>query len=245
MSEFKADYEWQLKFLDRIKEIAGALLVQPATFEMDTREATDLIVLKARELRIACRVRRAAGGYVTKYPWEFTVRSHRDSGAMTEMEKIINGWGDWMFYGHAEHDEPSAEIPPSISKWFVIDLESWRTQRYFGTAPAPKTKDNGDGTYLAAYDVRHFAANPRILIASSHDVPPVVFQTREAEGEADAPFIAWYWRSNLYDPKDGRYGGTYLAPACDGINAVKVYLEKFFRGSNYGVALRPQVGGAA
>jgi hypothetical protein len=242
MSDFRSDYEWQLKFVGRVKEIVGALLVQPATFEMDTTEATDLIVLKARELRIACRVRRAAGEYAKHYPWEFTIRAHRDSGAKTEMEKIINGWGNWMFYGHADYDEPSAAIPASISTWFVIDLESWRIQLANGTAPPAKRKSNHDGTYLNAYDVRYFAANPRILIASSNDVPVMGVDTHEKERRPDPQLRSWYWRGE--HPTSGRCGGTYFGPTSEDIHAVNAYLESFFQSSNHGVEMHPQ-GGAA
>jgi hypothetical protein len=62
--------------------------------------------------------------------------------------------------------------------------------------------------------------------------------------EVNPSLLAWHWRSNRYDPKDGRYGGTYLAPAGDDINTVKAYLESFFQGSNHGVEMHPQ-GGAA
>jgi hypothetical protein len=67
---------------------------------------------------------------------------------------------------------------------------------------------------------------------------------RKPPPETEPQVFAWYWRSDRYDPKDGRYGGTYLAPACDDINNVKAYLENFFQGSNHGVEMHPQVGTA-
>ena len=94
MNEFQTDFRYQSGFLPVIKAIVGPLLLEPSSFELDTREATDLLVLLARDMRIACRVRRQ--GYSEKYPWEFTILSSRPSGAITEMAKIVDGWGDWM-----------------------------------------------------------------------------------------------------------------------------------------------------
>ena len=64
--------------------------------EIDQKQAADLMVLTAGNVKIACRLRRR--GYVEKYRYEFTIRALRDSGAETELSKITNGWGDWMFY---------------------------------------------------------------------------------------------------------------------------------------------------
>ena len=50
--------EWSDIFLPQIKKIVGPLLLEPASFELDASEATDLVVLKARDMRIGCRVRR-------------------------------------------------------------------------------------------------------------------------------------------------------------------------------------------
>lgn len=123
-------------------------------------------------MTIACRVRRP--GYADRYPWEITIRSQRDSGMRTELVKLREGWGDWMFYGHASED------PGAVERWFLIDLHAWRGEfirdgfaaalgkplRYRG---ALKPQSNGDGTHFVAFDVRRFPAS--LVIASSHDIP--------------------------------------------------------------------------
>ena len=165
MGAFSNDYKWQLGYLEPIKHIVGPLLLVPAEFERDAKEATDMLVLTARDMRIGCRIRRA--GYADKYPWDFTIRSRRDSGAKTELAKITEGWGDWLFYGHAEHNEI-----PTLARWFVIDLAAWRAQmiraRELGS---PRHIPNGDGTYFVAFDIRKFAEHPVVCIASSHEIP--------------------------------------------------------------------------
>lgn len=162
---FREDYDWQLKFLEPIRNIVGPLLLQPAPLDVDMKEATDMLVLAARDMRIGCRVRRA--GYADRYPWEFTIRSRRDSGAKTELAKITEGWGDWLFYGHAEHDSL-----PSLSRWFLINLHHWRAHMIRDKNAVKKgEKPNGDGTYFVWFDLRSFPSDPPVLVASSHDVP--------------------------------------------------------------------------
>jgi hypothetical protein len=179
---FRADYEWQLQFLPAIKNIVGPLLVEPAPLDLDTKEATDMLILMARDMRVACRIRRS--GYAERYPWEFTIRSKRDSGARTELEKVIGGWGDWMFYAHAQHDQL-----PMLSRWFVIDLSAWRAQAINtrNKAGRPTKKSNGDGTHFVAFDLRYFRARPPILIASSHELPDVFADNGGADREPTLP----------------------------------------------------------
>lgn len=160
-ADVQVDFDWQMRFLPTIRNIVGPLLLEPAPPELDMSEATDMLVLRARDMRIACRIRRH--GYAEKYGWQFTLRSRRDSGAITELEKIKNGWGDWLFYGH--------EFYPgkvSILRWFVIDLSAWRSHMMSGH-PWGSDIPNGDGTYFRAWDVRKFRSNPPICIKSSDE----------------------------------------------------------------------------
>jgi hypothetical protein len=165
MSGFRRDYDWQMQFLSTIKNLIGPLLIEPAPFELDAKEATDLMVLTARDMRIGCRVRRS--GYADRYPWEFTIRSHRDSGARTELQKIVEGWGDWLFYAHAEHNEL-----PSLCRWFLVDLHALRAHLIRSRdLVVPAKRSNGDGTHFVAFDLRRFPPTPAILVAGSHAVP--------------------------------------------------------------------------
>jgi hypothetical protein len=164
MSKYKNDRAWSDEYIPTIKRIVGPYLLEPAPIEEDCKRATDLIILAARDKRIACRMRRP--GYAEKYPYDFTVRSERDSGAETELSKLVNGYGDWMFYGHA------APIGAGrISRWMLIDLHSWRAHLIRAedrTRVVPVSNDNGDGTRFLAFDVRKFCGRPPILVASSN-----------------------------------------------------------------------------
>lgn len=165
MSSYALDRCWSDHFIPAIKQIVGPLLVVPATFELDTQEATDLIVLTARDLKIAVRIRRHQ--YVQDYANDFTFRLRRDSGATTEFTKIMQGFGDWFFYGFA-----AVGSTTELCRWSIIDLDRFRYRLLqIGYHDAwdcvAETKSNGDGTHFMKFDVRQF---PTAVIASSHPV---------------------------------------------------------------------------
>lgn len=102
MNGWESDKAWSDKYVPRIKEILGTHLIGPAPKEDDQERNTDLIVLKMDPVRIGCRIRRPE--YADRYIDEFTIRSGRPSGIKTELTKIIEGWGDYFFYGFAADD---------------------------------------------------------------------------------------------------------------------------------------------
>ena len=162
---------WSQQFIPELSKIVGPFLLQPTTYYHDAKEATDLIMLNARDLRIACRVRRA--GYADRYPYDFTIRASNDAGYPTELQKIIKGFGDWMIYAH----EGAAG---SLARWFIIDLDIFRAELIEdgyrrianedrllprGTIPM----ENPDGSSFFVFDVRRLP--PEGVIGSSHPIP--------------------------------------------------------------------------
>jgi hypothetical protein len=97
MNEWKTDKERTDKFLPQIKRILGEQLIQEAPVEEDRDRNTDLVVLRLNAIRIGCRIRKSE--YHKKYPGEITIRAWRPSSNKTELQKIIEGWGDYFFYG--------------------------------------------------------------------------------------------------------------------------------------------------
>lgn len=85
------------RFLPEIKRVVGGHLLETAPDPLDWHQATDLLMLDARDMRIAARVRRP--GYSLRYPHQFTIRSQVASGAQTELSKIVEGKGDWISTG--------------------------------------------------------------------------------------------------------------------------------------------------
>lgn len=167
MSGYSLDRRWSDRFIPEIQRIVGPFLLRPSSFNVDTQQAADLVLLKARGMDIAARVRRS--GYADRYPFEFTIRSGRDTGAKTELAKLMEGFGDWLFYGH------SCDSEKVISRWFLIDLHVWRESLLrhgykSGWGKLARAKSNSDGTHFIAFDVRDF--QPHLLIGSSHLVGP-------------------------------------------------------------------------
>lgn len=115
---WQGDKAWADKFLPEIKRILGEHLITQAPMEEDAEHNTDLIILKLDAIRIACRIRRY--GYFEKYRDEFTIRSGRPNGCKTELAKIIEGWGDYFFYGFSNEDESG------LLAWFLGDLRIFR-----------------------------------------------------------------------------------------------------------------------
>ena len=97
---WQSDKGWSDRFVPHIKMWLADFILTPAPIEIDQQQATDLMVFVARDVRIACRIRRPR--YIERYQNEFTIRCDRPSGKKTELDKIISGWGDYLFYGFAD-----------------------------------------------------------------------------------------------------------------------------------------------
>lgn len=166
MSSFSENKRWSDQYIPAICNIVGPYLLKPSDFKTDTQQNTDLIVLDARDMRIAARVRRKSK-YFEKYKYEFTLRSKVKSCRQTELEKVINGLGDWLFYGFVDED------PTYIQDWWIISLSSFRAGliRRSKINLIVDRKTNGDGSEFYAFDLRSFPESPSIIIAGSQPLP--------------------------------------------------------------------------
>jgi hypothetical protein len=164
MSTIKQDWSWSDQFLPEIQRIVGPYLLEPAPLDRDRNEAADLIVLRAKNLTIACRIRR--GSYSNKYANEITLRSRRESGTKTEYDKIIEGWGDWMLYGFAANDAEAR-----IVNWSLIDLHAFKAHLIRKPQALRSGEvNNGDGTSFKWFDLHSFPEVPAILVGSSFNL---------------------------------------------------------------------------
>lgn len=152
---------WSDQFIPEIKQIVGAQLLQVANDNLDQKQATDLVMLDAQDMRVAARVRRP--GYADRYPYQSTIRSGLPSGAPTELNKIVNGYGDWMFYGHA------SGFGDTLGNWWLIDLRAFRAalirHRMNGLVLVMGDQVNPDGTRFKWFDVRSFPKEPPLVVA--------------------------------------------------------------------------------
>jgi len=160
---YQSNREWSDKYLGQIKTIIGPHLLEESSFEIDTQQATDLVMINGKTKDIACRVRKP--GYFDKYKYEFTIRSSNKYGNNTEFLKIIKGFADWAFYGHVDNSN-------KIHSWYLINLDVFRSdlirrQGFVKLYTNDQTNGPND-TQFKAFDIRSFSKN--ILIATNIQV---------------------------------------------------------------------------
>ena len=126
------------------------------------------MVVQGVTLRVAARVR--CPGYTDRHPYEFTIRSRVPSGAETELSKIVNGHGDWLFYGHANASGDGFDI------WWLIDLKAFRAALVRRGSHECRLhcgdRKNPDGTWFKWFDVRSFPAEPALVVAAHNSRSP-------------------------------------------------------------------------
>lgn len=152
MSEWKNDKRWSDRFLPEIKQILGLYLISEPPIEEDQERNTDLIVLKLEAVRIGCRIRKYK--YYCNYPNEFTIRAGRPSGIKTELTKIIEGWGEYLFYGFCNEEEAS------LVSWNIIDLKVFRLwfnkqllKSEKGKYPGMSKKNGDNSSWFIAFNI--------------------------------------------------------------------------------------------
>jgi hypothetical protein len=153
---YTQDRAWSDQYLPAVRAIVGPRLLVPAPFDADVQRATDLVVMRAQHLDVAVRIRRYK--YLAQYADQFTIRKSRDTGTKTELEKIMDGFADWFFYGFA------AEKGAGLAAWVLVDLDLLRSEwgRRHLSAPVTAPFSNGDGTQGLAFYTRRI--RPRVFI---------------------------------------------------------------------------------
>ena len=167
MIEWEEDKRWSDIFIPEIKSILGQLLIGEASVEDDQLKNTDLIVLELKGYRIGCRVRKHF--YFTQYPNDFTIRCSRPSGVSTEFDKIMEGWGDYLFYAFANKEENR------LIAWKLIDLKQFReyVDRYWkennGIIPGKEISNTDGSSVFRAFDSTKDGKAMRFVIPHSWD----------------------------------------------------------------------------
>lgn len=157
-TEVARDFDWQRSLIPRVKQVLASYLITEAPFEEDAHHNTDLMVLTARALRVACRLRRQDD---LRYEGQFTIRSSRPSGVRTELHKVIAGWGDYIFYGFEHPDNPF-----DLAAWVLGDLSVyrlWLSEQALTGTKRWRVKTNADGTKFHVYNISDLP--PEFVIA--------------------------------------------------------------------------------
>lgn len=158
---FKDDFGWQGKFAREIKEILGRSLIATSPPEEDKKHNTDFMTFVLNPVRVACRIRRHSYWTTRSYRNEFTIRSGRPSGYETELDKLLSGWGDYIFYGF------SNRLETNLCDWFLGDLNIFR-ERWSSNSSIGFQKSNID----QSSDFRVFNRNefPEDFIVASSQI---------------------------------------------------------------------------
>ena len=163
-----SDKSWSDRFMPEIKAVLGVHLIGEATAIDDQQHNTDLIVLTMNAVRIGCRVRRPQ--YLDKYADEFTIRCGRPNGTKTELAKIIEGWGDYFFYGISD---PKQE---RLACYILGDLKVFRLWflrtlcKHGGKPPGMHRVNNDNSSDFYAYKIESLP--PEFAIARKTPVTP-------------------------------------------------------------------------
>lgn len=162
---YQRDRKWADKFIPAIKKAIIPHLQGAILDSLERENDSDLVAFKSGQLTVFARVRRDS--YYVRYPNQFTLRSHRKSGAKTELERIIAGEGRYYFYGFAKPKSRG-----NLVAWYLIDLDAFRehlTRGMFWIRSG--TGKNGDGTEFQWFDIGAFPDDLPILVASSLPKP--------------------------------------------------------------------------
>lgn len=153
----RGQYQWGMKFDQEVKFILGRhfgpSLVHTAPDHLDTEQATDVVIGGGR-IPISVRIRRHR--YLRPYGGEFTIRMVSKRGQKSELEKISEGYSDYLFYGFANQTESSLEA------WRIIDLTVLR-EHLFDVGRSLRT--NTTGEHFAVFVIREFP--PELISAQS------------------------------------------------------------------------------
>ena len=159
MNDFDAQFEWQAKYANQVVRIIAPYLIKVADPEVDKKENGDFQISFPRNGTVGCRLRKPD---MARYVGEVTFRSRARNGGKTEITKIIDGYGDYFFYGHVNN----ASV---IWHWYLIDYTKLRAlfirRRELIDHAKANQVTNRDGTKFIVFNVEEQL--PEAVIAQS------------------------------------------------------------------------------
>lgn len=182
-------FEENMKFATRWETRAAEFVMRsqlaPASEVFDRHFGTDMFVLSEMAgSSIALRHRRA--GAADADPGLITIRSYAN-GARTELAKILDGEGKYMFQACVDYDGQD------ISWWRLFSLDVFRKvmKEHSGTWHLHNGGgSNRDGTAWLTYNTHHksFVAEPGWMIDASDDYPFETKYDKRRRNATTAPF---------------------------------------------------------
>jgi hypothetical protein len=144
MSGYDHDIKLERVFAKRIKGILGCCFIGQDV-KHDLTQATDFEIFTVKPFTVAARLRRYDAWL--KYPQDFTIRWSRPSGVPTEIDKIRQGFGNYLFYGFVNEQENK------IIQYLIGDLDTFRQVNQKPLCVLPNDPHDSD---LAVFSVWQF-----------------------------------------------------------------------------------------
>jgi hypothetical protein len=116
---WQEEKDWSDIFLHECMRILGPACLAEAPIDEDRKHNTDLMFDASRG-RHAVRIRRVEQRLPYNRRNEITFRLSMPSGAETELEKLLEGWGDLLLYGWGD------ERARRIAAYTVVNLHKLR-----------------------------------------------------------------------------------------------------------------------
>lgn len=150
MGSFEEQKTWADGHIDQINDVVRKLVgkiidIVPTSPERDRTEAIDYEI-KVPTGDIACRIRRAEHCYSR----DLTVTTLRPSGAIPEVQKILQGCARWYLYAWAHQG--------CFLDWMFVDLDVVRREELLEGAIRMKrqrTLDDGSRFLFISFEELH------------------------------------------------------------------------------------------
>lgn len=160
-AEVRRDWRWSDGYLPEVRRILAenslALFqFRIASAQQDMNHATDMLITTCGNLAIAVRVRRGEYRYR-----DLTIRAVRTSGAMTELEKIRAGNGDFYLYGWT--------FGKRIPEWMLVNLQRLRASGLLNRYTPIRNRDGATA----------FIAIPHAVLSEHHCIVSKVILQNE------------------------------------------------------------------
>jgi len=144
MNDFEKQFEWQAQYAQQVVRIVAPYLITVADPEVDCKENGDFQISFPRNGTIGCRLRTPE---YAKYTGDVTFRSQSKNGGKTEISKIIEGYGDYFFYGHVDKAD-------NIWHWYLLCFQSLRAMFMRKRKLLDREqRKNSDGTAFLVFSV--------------------------------------------------------------------------------------------
>jgi len=161
MSDFAHQYAWQEQYINEVVRLIAPYLITVGRPEVDKNEAGDLELAFPRNGTVSVRLRKPDKA---RFVGDVTIRSRSANGGRTEISKIIDGFGDYFFYGHVSDEG-------RIWFWHLLNLNAVRAafQRHGNKLLKRPEVPNRDGTRFLVFKPE--ADFPQAIMA--HEAPGV------------------------------------------------------------------------